>query len=392
MTFRVLRLLVLTIALLAHASVARGAQIFARSLFESRWGSLVGEKKQLVAADSTGTACAYSRVGTMVHQTTTSETDRCSIGKTTFIPGGPPQVATVFPGVGRTKPKFLDQNVRLLPLDDLVRSSTTSDPSFAVGGASWASFVEPQGLRSRRSVMGYASPAIGFTGVIIGAAEARDPLVFDFASGGAFDVEFFVGSTDITLDPDTGLPVPSLSIFSDDPNGEAHLDVRAALSGAELDGVPLDGDLFLLTIDAAGVVDSPSDLAIEFLPWSGLGLTASDVAAFVSYFESTLSLLPDGSVGLAPGTSVALIGPGSPIPTLTFDAVPGFVTYSDVAVATAQSVPEPAPLGLLSIAAAWGLLRIRCRRGPSSRCRFAAWRPCPRDLPDGALLDFQDPT
>jgi hypothetical protein len=125
----------------------------------------------------------------------------------------------------------------------------------------------------------------------------------------------------------------------------------------------------VLSIDARGIVDNPFELDIEFLPWSGLGMTDSDIAAFVSYVRSKLSPLSDGSVGLPPGIQFPLVGPGSPVPMLTFQADAGQVTLSVGVVAEAQSVPHPPTWVLLGCAlgtvTGWGCV-LRRRPVPAS--------------------------
>src|SRR5262249_16657403 len=81
--------------------------------------------------------------------------------------------------------------------------------------------------------------------------------------------------------------------------------------------------------------------------------------------RSKLTVLSDGSVGLSPGTEVSLIGPGSPIPTLTFAFNAGEVTNFDSVAAQISTIPAPSSLILTGI----GLLGVAfVARGQNRRC------------------------
>jgi hypothetical protein len=304
-------------------------------------------------SESSGSVCVRTVAGGSVNKgVAPGPLADCTISKEEVIKGQ--KFTTVGKGKGRTKRKYMeDKNKKLLSQTDSVSGLDEVDKGKdsnvkSTAKASWQSFVEDEAatLKAEANVSrGGKATEPGYA-----AAEAKDPFLFVFDTSGSFGFNLFWGDPSIAIDPDTGLPVSELSIFSDDPNGLAHLDFRAGLTGVTFNGKAPAGDLFVLSINARGIVDDPFDLDIEFLPWSGLGMTDSDIAAFVSYFRSRLSPLSDGSVGLPPGTRFALVGPGSPVPALAFVADAGLVTLSVGVVAEAQTAAVPPTWILLGIA------------------------------------------
>jgi hypothetical protein len=249
----------------------------------------------------------------------------------------------------------------LIPQEDTVSGSSMGgkapDVTDSEATASWESFVGARSSRIELSAEGKVAPATKNSPPGLAAAESKDPFVFNMTSSGSLGFDFVVGSSTIVTDPNTRLPQSPLEILCNDSTGRAHLDFSAGMTGVRINGQPLNGDLFVLSVDAQSPVRSPSDLTINFLPFAGLGLTSSDVAAFDSYFRSQLTTLPDGSVGLRPGQEFALIGSGSPIPTVTADFDPGTVTIFDSTTAVGAIAPEPSG-AVLALVGAGALVAV----------------------------------
>lgn len=204
-----------------------------------------------------------------------------------------------------------------------------------------ASVDEPAGLAS---LQGHA------------AAEAKDPISFEFDASGSFDFTFELGDP-LLFDLD-GEQLPSLALSSDNPHSGVAAFIRVGLNGVSYAGQDLDGDLFTLIIGGEGIIGSVDDLFAEFVPWTGLGLSTTDILAVEDYVLDALVPLATGGFGLPAGTEIPLIGPGGPIDTLTFDHGVGEVELHASAISAATTVAQPAtPLLLLM-----GCLGWYCRR------------------------------
>jgi hypothetical protein len=180
----------------------------------------------------------------------------------------------------------------------------------------------------------------------LAAAEARDPEVYRFSAPGSFTYEFSLGNSDITIDPVTGLSLPSLSLQSDTLEGSVHYHFAASFQGVSVNDQSLDGELFRLVIEGTGVVSSKDDLAVTFLPSPVLGLSSAQIRTVESFVKDRLVPLSGGGVGLAPGTEVPIFGSGGALPTLTLTHGVGQVTYEDSTGVRAEVVPEPSTLVL----------------------------------------------
>jgi hypothetical protein len=237
------------------------------------------------------------------------------------------------PGIGQTKKKFVTENGNLKGQESpiLLSSSdagTLPDRTVSQAEAHWESFVGARSTAVRLKAEANVRRPTPKAPDGFAAAEAKDPIIINFTTSGSFGFDYLLGSTTIETDS-LGQPLSPLSLFSDSPTGTVHLDFSAGLTGVQFNGMPLNGRLFVLSLDARGPVHSPSDLTIGFLPWAGLGLSQSDDDAVASYVESQLTTLPDGSVGLAPGQQFALFGSGSPLGSIAFDFSPGQATVSE---------------------------------------------------------------
>jgi hypothetical protein len=211
----------------------------------------------------------------------------------------------------------------------------------------------------------------------LAVAEGRDPEVFELDEPGSFDFNISLGSSVISYDEDTGLPEPSLALFSDSELGFVHFDLSVSFLGVEVNDEPLDGELFRLVIEGRGPIHGlgpPEDLEealqnlqVAFLPSDVLGLDPGEIDAVETFVRNALGVLADGSIGLEPGVEVVLFGDGGARPTLTIDYDAGVVVYEDSAVSLAAA-PEPAPLALL----VGGLLLVGLRQIGGNSARISA--------------------
>lgn len=208
-----------------------------------------------------------------------------------------------------------------------------------------------------------------FLGTVSAAAQASDPEIFDFTAPGTHFLNFTYG---LGVNQG-GSSVPQLSLLSVDPIGENEIDISASFGNTSYKGQSLNGDLFSLTIGADGIINSPSDLSIVFTPWQGLDLTLAQIAGVENGIRNDLAVTSDGSVGLAPGTSLDIFGddPGALLPAIDFDSPSGIVTYDDSAALVSTETPEPNSLTLTFAAILCGqaLLWRKPHRDAAASCQ-----------------------
>src|SRR5262249_33063923 len=126
---------------------------------------------------------------------------------------------------------------------------------------------------------GWASGTVtqSTTGILVpappGVAQAMsdDPMVFHFSTAGSLGYTYTLGSPGPSSSSDL------LSIQSNDPRGQNVLQFDAAFHNVSLNGQSLNGDLFTLTLSSSGIVTSDQDIAVSFVPWSGLGMSPNSI-------------------------------------------------------------------------------------------------------------------
>jgi len=318
----------------------------------------------------TSNLCAHSDVGGVTGDNLAGRLNPCTISFTNAAG----TINIKQPGAGvAMDPKYGPNPTpppAMIGLSDRVSSIVTDGKNSRAFGVATFSAATPAGGRfpvtlNARGEVSKINPAlVGALTPGTGAAQATDPLQLTFTSSGSLTYGFLLG--DKSIDPSTGLPVPNLGFFSDEPTGRNIFNASAGLSGVTFNGQSFSGQLFNLVIDSSGVVSSSGNLNVEFTPSPLLGLSASTVQAEDAFIKSNLHLQSDGSVGLDPGVLLPLFGLGAPIDTLTFGFSPGTVTLED-AVGAVASVPEPSTLFLqtatilLALVVSWGRRTITTR-------------------------------
>ena len=366
-----------TALLVSFIPEAKAARIFAET--EGKLEATPVEMNSLLE-DSTGLVCATSSVDNKFNEITIpSEESRmppresCQIllkrknaqGKITSLP---------IAGFGAEKNKFIvekdsENNIISYDSDQSTASSQTIEPDDGVktnakGDATWVSEQGTKGAGDNtqffRSTISAKTEIIkdepkekapgGFAG-----AEGKDPFLFDFETTGSLEYIF---------------SLKDLKFFSDDPNGVLHLDASSKLSNVTLNGNPLNDFLFALTFDAKGIINSSSDIDVNFVPWTGLGLNPSDVKSIENFITSSLVDLGMGNIGFNPDSEFFLFGPNGLIDTLIFEHGEGevIVEASVISVIQTPSISEPdstfslVALGIFSIFPAFkGIIEIQKR-------------------------------
>jgi hypothetical protein len=271
--------------------------------------------------------------------------------------------------IGRTRPKLVGNTTQS---DFVFNGATATMPIVATtttssGFASWRSNVTlANGRITSIGAKHTANAGVTKTGGPFlpapngfAIAESEDPLQFNFTTSGALNYTVSLGSTSAS---------EPFEIQSDSSLGSNNLTITAGFTNVtDLAGDELNGQLYSLSLSSSGVVSSPNDVSIDFTPWSGLGLTSTDVKSVEDYVRSNLSLLSDGAIGFSPGLEVPLFGSGGPLSAVTLDYAPGEVTYQDtIFTSSALASPEPSSIALLSSAVVTvaGYCWLRRRRTP----------------------------
>ncbi len=247
-------------------------------------------------------------------------------------------------GLGRSSFKFLPGPPPGTPNSDAgtnTATSTGTPVTTANASGRWSASVTTVGplsiFRATHNVTATVNqPKGGPAGEAV--AESTDPIEVEYDAPGTLDFTYFLSD---------------VSLFSDSDMGEAIFSTGVGFTGVTFNGNAIDGDLFQLGIGVYGISSSIANVDVIFEPADELMLDIDDITAIESYIFSFLSLLPDGSIGFSPGTSVPVFGQQSPLGVLNLNHNEN-LTYDTFATSSAR-VPEPASLALLTV----GLVCLR---------------------------------
>jgi hypothetical protein len=326
------------------------------------------------------TTLVYTRAGTDVNGAA-NEPDKGVITKKSKDPAAAPAQIQAIGKVDKEKftvvggdlvPNFISSfsvSVKIVsergPNDEIITHTTTSTADVSANGGVLKSF-DNKGNEISRSYTWGGSGRLKIDREDVkapdgvAAGQASDPYAFSFSEDG--QIAFSMSISDLLFSSDGIL-------------GSNHFDVSANLTGVSYRGTPLNGELFRLVIDSSGILGNKNGLAIDFVPWVGLGLSPSDITALDNYVRNNFDDLA-GAVVL-PG-SLPLFGCDillcSPIPSLTFAYAPGVVEIHSSVMMEASAVPEPRTATLLvlglGLLMASGRRRSRAAVGGSCRNQF----------------------
>lgn len=293
-----------------------------------------------------GHVCAASKVHNKSNETTGgSDNNKCQIKqkiistkldditKSTRIKQ---EVVLGYSGLGNTKPKFIIKDKLIRSDSDFVTSESkeldASPSTTAKAKAEWESEAtiinEKFVFRAELKVAAEVKVEAGSKLKGQAAAQSGDPMFFIFEDPGLFNFD---------------MQLLELIFSSTDAEGFGHMDIAAAMQGVSLGGQALDDELFRLTFDMAGVLNDPSDVKINFLPWAGLGMSESDIADYINYVSSSLDSFSGNTLSFV--DNFFLIGGASPIPELEFSyqANQDVILEYDI-TADVSHIPEPATM------------------------------------------------
>lgn len=261
-------------------------------------------------------------------------------------------------GLGRTRPKFPQNMPSMDSMYNWAIATRGRASTLSSAEARWQSFIGPPGppggrqlgLATHRASANVSAVSGGLFNPAPpgrGVGESRDPIEL------VFDVSDLLSYSLILGDAGASASELGIGFFADDPLVTNSLEYSASFQNVSYNGQPLNGELFSLVISSEGVITSREDLDVQFTPWSGSGLTSSQVDDVESLVKDSLTLLVTGFVGLTPGTELVLFGTGGLLPAVVFEHQATTVLYEDRLVAQTSVVPVPGSIGFVVLGIGW---------------------------------------